>query len=156
MLSLYTYYYCYRAPLLWFRRVLYYYINKLYYTIFFISVTRVTWYTVTAGSQPAVSSRPLSVCCCLPQYQSSYTYFTGVELRSFRRTCPNRAPCSLGAHCPSPKRNCEWFLRERRRQYDIIIILLLYVGRGRVLDVPFKCHCCTGTAHNHQTIIIII
>jgi len=86
-------------------------INRIISIIFFISVTRVTWYTVTAGSQPAVSSRPLAVCCCLPQYQSSYTSFTGVELRSFRRTCPNRAPCSLGAHCLAPKRNCEWFFK---------------------------------------------
>jgi len=124
------------------------YINKLYYIIiiFFISVTRVSWYTVTAGSQPVVSSRPLAVCRCLPQYQSFYTYFTGVELRSFRRPCPDRAPCSLGTHCPEPKRNREWFLRERRRRGGGII-LLLYVGRGRVLDVPFKCHWCTGTAH---------
>jgi len=53
------------------------YINKLYYIIIiilFISVTHVTWYTVTAGSQPVVSYRPLAVCCCLPHYQSFYRY----------------------------------------------------------------------------------
>jgi len=114
----------------------------------------VTWYTVTAGPQPVVSSPPLTVCCCLPQYQSSYTYFTGVKLRSFRRPWPNRAPCSLGAHCPSPKRNCEWFYKRTAAAvyyyYNIIIICGPRASSWRAIQVSLLHRDGTQPSNNNN------